>query len=120
MVNLSDILSNNNKDIDNQKLMDYLGGKLSAEDQHEVEKQMMESEMVNDAVEGLQDFENKDNIAHFEAQVNRNLKKQLKKKNSRKDKRRVGSMNWVYFSIILLLILAIIAFVVISKHLNLF
>ena len=100
--------------------MDYLSGKLSAEEQHEVEKQMMDSDMVNDAVEGLQDFENKDNIAHFAEQLNRNLKKQLQKKNVRKEKRKLGNMNWVYLSIILLLILAIIAFVVISKHLNLF
>ena len=100
--------------------MDYLAGKLSAEEQHEIEKQMIDSDIVNDAVEGLQDFENKDNIAQFAEQLNRNLKKQLKKKNSRKKKRSLGNMNWVYFTIVLLLILAIIAFVVISRHLNLF
>ena len=120
MPNLSDILSNSNKDIDNQKLMDYLSGKLSAEEQHEIEKQMMESDLMNDAIEGLQDFENKDNIAQFAEQLNRDLKKQLQKKNVRKEKRKLGDLNWVYFSIIILIVLAIIAFVVISKHLNLF
>ena len=54
MSDLLNILSNSNKDIDNQKLMDYLAGKLSAQEKHDFEKQMAESAMVNDAVEGLQ------------------------------------------------------------------
>lgn len=32
------ILSASNKDIDNQKLMDYLAGHLSSKETHEVEK----------------------------------------------------------------------------------
>ena len=59
---LLNILSNSNKDIDNQKLMDYLSGKLSAEKTHEIEKQMTDSDFVNDAVEGLQEIKNKTNI----------------------------------------------------------
>ena len=34
---LLNILSNGNKDIDNQKLVDYLDGKLSEKEKHEVE-----------------------------------------------------------------------------------
>ena len=51
---LLNILSNSNKDIDNQKLMDYLSGKLSAGEKHDFEKTLVDSEMMNDAVEGLQ------------------------------------------------------------------
>ena len=54
MDELKDILSNSNKDIDNQKLMDYLSGKLSAEEKHDVEKEMSGSDFMNDAVEGLE------------------------------------------------------------------
>ena len=35
---LLNILSGSNKDIDNQKLMDYISNKLSAEQKHEFEK----------------------------------------------------------------------------------
>ncbi len=35
---LLNILANSNKDIDNQKLMDYLNGKLSDDEKHELEK----------------------------------------------------------------------------------
>ena len=34
---LFDILSNSNKDIDNQKLMDYLAGKLSEDRRHRMD-----------------------------------------------------------------------------------
>ena len=37
---LLNILSNSNKDIDNQKLMDYISGKLSGKEKHEVEQWM--------------------------------------------------------------------------------
>ena len=56
---LKDILSNSNKDIDNQQLMDYLSNQLSSADTHEVEESMTDDEFMNDAVEGLQQIANK-------------------------------------------------------------
>ncbi len=37
---LKDILSNLNKDVEQDKLLDYLNKKLSASEAHELEKQM--------------------------------------------------------------------------------
>src|SRR5450759_3761972 len=71
------ILYNSNKDIDNQKLMDYLSAKLSAEEKHEIEKQMADSDFVNDAVEGLEDVKNKKDLSFFVEQLNADLHKQL-------------------------------------------
>ena len=48
---LLNILSNSNKDIDNQRLMDYLSGKLTEKERHEVEKMMAGDDFMNDAVE---------------------------------------------------------------------
>lgn len=118
MSNLSDILSNSNKDIDNQKLMDYLSGKLSAEDRHEMEKEMLESEMLSEAMEGLESFQNKNQVSLLTEQLNRNLQKQLQKKNRRKGKRKLIDLGWVYLTIALILIVAVIALIVISKHLS--
>jgi len=39
---LKDILSNLNPDVDQETLLQYLQGKLSAQDQHDLEKQMMD------------------------------------------------------------------------------
>ena len=43
---LLNILSNSNKDIDNQQLMDYLSGKLSDEQMHEIERSMADSALA--------------------------------------------------------------------------
>lgn len=115
---LKNILSNSNKDIDNQKLMDYLSGKLSAEEKHEVEKQMNDSDFVNDAVEGLQDIKNKKDLSFLVEQLNADLHKQLDKKKKRKLKRALKDQPWVYITIILILFLIIIGFIVIKKHLD--
>ena len=52
--NLKDILANLNKDIEQDKLLDYLNKKLPAAEAHEVEKQMADDAFMNDAVEGLE------------------------------------------------------------------
>jgi anti-sigma factor RsiW len=115
---LKNILSNSNKDIDNQKLMDYLSGKLSAEEKHEIEKQMNDSDFVNDAVEGLEEVKNKKNLANLVEQLNNDLHKQLDKKKKRKIKRTLKEQPWVYITIILILFLIIISFFVIKNYLD--
>jgi hypothetical protein len=84
---LIDILSHSNKDIDNQKLMDYLSNKLSKEDRTKMEKMINESVLLKDAIEGLTHFRNKNNLPAFVDQLNADLQKQLKKKKQRKQKR---------------------------------
>ncbi len=115
---LIDILSNSNKDIDNQKLMNYLSGKLSAEEKHEVEKQMADSEFMNDALEGLDEVKNKKQLDLYVQQLNSELHKQLEKKKKRKIKRSFKEQPWLYLAIILLLLLSIISFIVIKKYLD--
>ena len=78
--NLKDILSNLNPDIDQETLMLYLQGKLSAEKQHEVEQQMMENEFNADALEGLEQMKNKREISSIVEQLQRDLKKKTEKK----------------------------------------
>jgi ATP-dependent Zn protease len=116
---LLNILSNSNKDIDNQKLMDYLSNKLSAEEKHEFEKHLLDSDLVKDAVEGLEKFKNKKDLNLFVEQLNSNLKKQLNKRKIKKEKRVLKDVPWLYYSIILIIIIILIGFFVIWKHLNL-
>src|SRR5450631_996541 len=115
---LLDILSNSNKDIDNQKLMDYLSDKLSEKEKHEFEKNIVNSEMLNDVVEGLEKFKNKKDVSTLVEQLNTNLKKLLEKKKEKKLKREIKNLNWLYFSIVLIIIIILIGFLVIKKHLE--
>ena len=115
---LLNILSHSNKDIDNQKLMDYLSDKLSAEDKHDLEEAMIDSEMINDAMEGLDGFKNKKEVSALVEQLNTNLKKQLEKKKSKKLKRGIKDLRWLYLTIVLILVIILIGFLVIKKHLD--
>ncbi|WP_462248783.1 hypothetical protein [Ferruginibacter sp.] len=115
---LKNILNNSNKDIDNQKLMDYLSKQLSKQDSHDLEKMMADDEFMNDAVEGLEQFSNVKKLPISVEQLNRELQKQIAKKKNRKEKRKIKDQPWVYFTIILLLILTIICYVIIKKSMG--
>jgi len=112
---LKDILSNLNNDIEQEKLLQYINQHMSDADQHAFEKQMNDDEFMNDAIEGLQSLENKNNISAIVQQMNADLKKQLDKKKKRKQKRKLNEQPWTYYSIVLLLLLILIAYIVIKK-----
>ena len=94
--NLKDILSNLNNDIEQEKLLDYLNKKLSAAEAHELEKQMADDEFMNDAVEGLEHFKDKQNLSSLVEQLNKNQKKQTEKKKLRKEKRKLKEQHWFF------------------------
>ena len=115
---LLNILSNStNKDIDNQKLMDYLSDKLPENEKHEFEKKLVDSDMLNDTVEGLEKFKNKKNVAALVTQLNARLKKQLAKPKEKRMKRTIKDLPWLYLTIIIILLLILIGFIVIKEHL---
>lgn len=115
---LLNILSNSNKDIDNQLLMDYLSGKLSGEDKHAVEKLMADSEFMNDAVEGLETIPNKKDIQTYVDELNATLHKSLQKKKQRRLKRRLREGPWGYVAILLIILLCIAAYLIVRKVLT--
>jgi hypothetical protein len=112
---LLNILSNSNKDIDNQKLMDYLAGKLPEQERHEVEKWMADNEFANEAVEGLQGFSGKKNLEGYVEHLNKELHKYIQQKKDRRENRRFRENRWVYLAIIMILAIAIIAYMVIRR-----
>jgi hypothetical protein len=113
---LKNILNNSNKDIDNQKLMDYLSKKLSAQESHELEKLMADDDFMNDAVEGLEQMGNTKKLGISVEELNRELQKQIDKNKSRKSKRKLKEQPWTYVAVVLLLLLAIVAYTVIKKY----
>lgn len=115
---LLNILQDDGEEIDDQKLMDYFNGKLSEDEKHELERKMMDSEMFNDSVEGLEKFKNKKDVSRIVEQLNLNLQKQLQKKKIKKDKRKIKDLPWLYFTIILILVIILIGFLVVKKHLE--
>lgn len=79
---LMNILSNS-KTTDQQKVLDYVQGKLSSEEKHEVEKLLIDSDFDRDAAEGLEQVKDKTTLAFIVNNLNKNLRKKLsdRKKN---------------------------------------
>jgi hypothetical protein len=115
---LKDILSNLNNEIEQDKLLDYLNKKLSAQEAHDLEKQMADDPFMNDAVEGLEKFSNTKDLSLYVEQLNRDLHKQLDKKKKRKEKRRLKDQPWVYVAIVVLLALMVVCFILVKKHIE--
>jgi ABC-type bacteriocin/lantibiotic exporter with double-glycine peptidase domain len=113
MNDLFNILSNSNKDIDNQKIMDYLAGKLSGDDKHEVEKWMNENPFLNEAMEGLQSVKEPEQVSAYIQQLNTQLSKQLSKKPKRRTYKVQIDLTYAIIAILIILTLAVLAFLVI-------
>jgi hypothetical protein len=112
---LLNILSNSNKDIDNQKLMDYLSGKLSEQEKHEVEAWMVDNDFENEALEGLQQLAGKKNLEGYVDQLNKELHHYIQEKKDRRSKRAIGNPFWIYTAIALILLTIILVYMVIHK-----
>ncbi|HET9057955.1 MAG TPA: hypothetical protein VFN30_14000 [Chitinophagaceae bacterium] len=116
--NLINILSDSNKDIDNQKLMDYLSGKLSGADANEVEKMLLDSDFANEAAEGLSMINEKNRLSRMIYELNANLKKQLKQKKKRRLRRKLKDQPvWAMMALIFF-ILVILCYIVIHFYLK--
>jgi anti-sigma-K factor RskA len=115
---LLNILSNSNKDIDNQKLMDYVAGKLSAEEAHEVEKVLLESDFTADAADGLSMLDDKSRVTKMVYELNANLKHQLQEKKKRKLKRRLKDQPLWIMTLVIFLILIVLCYLVVHYYLK--
>lgn len=111
------ILAQSNKDIDNQKLMDYLSNKMGDIDRNEMESTASASDLYLDAIEGLEKLNNSRKIEEITNEINQSLKKKLVAKRKRKEKKPISD-SLMYYSIIIILLLAVITFIIIRKQLG--
>ncbi len=110
-------LKNNSIDtgIPDQKIMDYINGKLSGAELHEFEALMLDSEILNDTVEGLEKIKEHGDPEQMAQKLNKQLKKQLRKKKLRKGQKSIKEMNWIYLVILIILLLIIAGYFVVQR-----
>lgn len=113
--NLKDILSNLGEEVDQEKLLKYLQGQLSADEQHEVEKHLLDDGFEAEAVEGLQNIQDKAQIPELVNQLNLDLRKKTSRRKKRLFRREAKIEPWLLLTVIFLLLLAILAFMVIYR-----
>jgi flagellar biosynthesis/type III secretory pathway M-ring protein FliF/YscJ len=116
--NLKDILSNLNPDIDQETLLLYLQGKLTAEKQHELEKHLMDSDFEGDAIEGLAGLKDKRNLAILVDQLNFELKKKTAKRKNRREKMKLKPDHNLLIAVIIILLLIVISYFIIQQYLT--
>jgi predicted anti-sigma-YlaC factor YlaD len=113
--NLKDILSNLSTEVDQETLLLYLQGKLPEDKKHEVEKHLMQDEFDEAALEGLEDFKDKEQLQYMVEMLNRDLKKKTEKKKKRREKLNISYQPWIYISILILLLLIVLSYIVIKR-----
>lgn len=116
--NLKDILSNLSTDIDQETLLLYLQDKLPEEKKHEVEKQLLDNDFAEDALEGLQEIKDKQQISYMVEMLNRDLKKKTEKKKQRREKLKLKDQPWLYISILILLLLVVLSYFILHRMIN--
>jgi hypothetical protein len=116
--NYKDILSRLSSEVDQELLLRYLQGKLSDPQKHEIEKQLLKDEFNEDAAEGLEQFNDKEQLQYMVEMLNRDLKKKTEKKRKRREKMRLKDQPWLYLSVLILICLIVIAYIVIYRLLK--
>lgn len=93
------------KEIDQQKLLDYLQNKLSPEEAHEIEKLLVDGDFESDAAEGLEQVKDKGKLPIVMSELNRQLIKKLSNRRKKPSRRKpINLMIPVVASIIILLL----------------
>ena len=116
--NYKDILSHLSTEIDQETLLLYLQGKLADDKKHEVEKILLQNEFDDEALEGLQEINDKEQINYMVEMLNRDLKKKTEKKKKQREKMQLKDQPWLYISILILLLLIVFSYIVIHRMLN--
>lgn len=113
--NYKDILSHLSNEIDQETLLLYLQGKLTDEKKHEVEKKLLENDFAGEALEGLQQFKDKQQLSYTVEILNRDLKKKLERKKKRREKLKLKDQPWLYITLLIIILLIVISYIVIRK-----
>jgi CHASE3 domain sensor protein len=103
------ILSHQDHPIDNEQLVQYLTGQLTAEESHTLESQLSEAGFDQDALEGLMLMNDKKKLSGVQMELNMFLKEKLnqtKKKKKRQALLSLPSLLIITGGLIILIIVA--------------
>lgn len=94
-----------------QELWDYVSGNLSAGEAHAKEMEHVDDPFWNDAVDGLGEVENKEQLRKMQMQLQQQLRQQTQK---RKQKRKGNFSQAAIIAILFVLLLLIIGYLVVQ------
>jgi anti-sigma factor RsiW len=98
---------------DQRKLIDYLEGRLSPEERHEVERLLAGTPFSDEAMEGLGMVKDRERLPAITAELNSHLQQRLRKKKAGKvPTLRIPDRSLVLILTVTLLVLIMLAFVI--------
>lgn len=111
-----DNIQRNEEELSNEQLKKYISGEASAEEAHAVEKEMADSNFMNDAVEGLQSFSSQKKLDDYVTDINKKLHQQLEGRKQKKEKQKIKDLSWIIIAVIIILLLCIIGYFIIRMQ----
>jgi len=108
-----DNIWNEDDELNEDQLLNYLKGNSSAEDLHAIEKSMADSSFVNDGVEGLQAFSSQEKINNYVQQINTELHHKLSAQTKR-NKRKILNLSWEIITVIIVIVLCLLGYAIIE------
>ena len=102
--------------LDPQKLMDYLEGKLSDKEKHEVESVLADSAFMDDAAEGLNEMKDKQKIASILFELNSQLHKKTQQRRKLQFSNRLPFPGWLIFTTITIILLIVLAYIIFRMY----
>ncbi|MCU0323107.1 MAG: hypothetical protein MUE72_11865 [Chitinophagaceae bacterium] len=115
MSNTNNILPNEQLELSEEQLLNYIANNVTNEQRNAIEQEMQNNPFMQDAVEGLQEFKNQQHIQDYVTELNRQLIKQTTKKKIRKSKRKLKEQDWIIISVIIVIMLCILGYVVVKQ-----
>jgi predicted permease len=104
--------------ITEEQLMQYLAGNASDELRFEIEKQMADSAFLDDAIEGLQQYDSPAALTALKSQLNSQLKKAMAPKLKRRKRKVFEDQYWLIYAILGILLLCVIGYLIIHFYGN--
>lgn len=115
MEDITNILQDDDA-INEEELKKYLSGNISDEERHAIEKKMADSQFVNDAVEGLQQFSSGKKLDEYVNHLNKDLHQYIANKKEIKEKRKIKDISWIIVAAIIILLLCMLAYIVVRMQ----
>jgi hypothetical protein len=115
---LKDILSHLNTEVDQATLLRYLQGQLTPEEQHEVEKRIIEDDFDTEALEGLEQIKNSQHLTLLVEQLNRDLKKKTEIRKEARSKWELKSDPSLWIAVTVILLLLVISYFILHRYMQ--
>lgn len=102
---------------DQQKLLDYLQNRLSAEERHEIEKLLIDSDFDSEAAEGLEQVKDKSRLPVIMDELNKSLVSKLSRRRKKLLKKKPPELMIPVVTTIIILLLVLMFYILLRGRL---